>query len=439
MEEKFTYYLYLDSQWKKKELIDNNLELKFVVEGENKGFGRKILDGSFMLSKDDFDELINAFGSSVEFRIYENGDILTGTLVYEGYINQFNDYDYNSKLLKIKDFTTKDLYSDFFDIMNRENERFVNQGTAQDIYSASAELITSQSYDFDDILNSFFIGEVFDFIAASAWYDTANIDFTKLRMANFAQLTNFNGNVSLKKITLKRILEIIRIMFRGYWYLDSDDIKFKRPQDLVTNPLDLSSLLIHKKQKFFNYGSRFAIETLKFNKNNPASVSGYEPELCNIDYAWTADQSKIHDLEDISTYFNPVEFSYDTNGWYMAMVESDDYLEMFDLIGTSTSKENGRLMPANLIGYFYREMIYTNRANYTYFGIQETTTPTYFNDFIDLPEVQTILDNVVFYDGLVYEKDESNNEMIGRTIEQSTNLRTNITTFKCVEFTNAIN
>jgi hypothetical protein len=131
------------------------------------------------------------------------------------------------------------------------------------------------------------------------------------------------------------------------------------------------------------------------------------------------------------TYYNPVELdSWNTDGWFMAFVDpADDYLEVYETV------ENGRLQLSKIINNYYRNYNFTNSVRYKYNNVQETIQPTLFREIIQLEEFETVLDSAnVFYDGIIYEN--STRVKTGRTMEQRTNLNTNITTFICHEFSN---
>jgi hypothetical protein len=50
------------------------------------------------------------------------------------------------------------------------------------------------------------------------------------------------------------------------------------------------------------------------------------------------------------------------DGWFIGHVTNvDDFFTFRDIIGTSTPIENGYLVPANIIGYNYRDYIWKRK------------------------------------------------------------------------------
>jgi hypothetical protein len=250
-------------------------------------------------------------------------------------------------------------------------------------------------------------------------------------------LANYSGSGGPVRITLERIFEILAILFKVYWYFDGSDLKFKTYSELVSNPLDLSSILTHKKLKRFEVEKKYKLERIRFNKNHNFSgagfPSGYDEEVNCIEYNHSAKNNIDHNLSDIMTLYNPVEKNWDTDGWFLAFVDpADDYLEIYE------SDENGRLKLENIINDYYRDYVFTNNKNFKYNNTAETVAPTYFREFIQLEPFEIVLDSVAtFIDGIIYE--DATIKITGRTMEQRTSLLTNITRFTCYEYKNEIN
>jgi hypothetical protein len=432
MTEKYTYYLYISSVWTKKTIYNNQLDLIYKIDEKYNGVALKELEGSFILINDDFDEIIGLIPNPIQMRIYENGDILTGTLIWEGYINQYNDYDYAKKSVLIKDFTTNDTVHSFILNMDKRIEKYVNQGTAYDINSDAHGLITENSYKLENVLNEFTLTTPFD--ETDAWYDSEPFDFSYLRFAMLDDLNNYNGTGGPKRITLERIFQILESIFKIYWYFDGSDLKFKTASELVNNTIDLSDSLTHRKIKRYEFSKKYKLERLRFHKNHNYSgagfPSGYDEEVNCIEYTHSADKNMDHDLTDIMTLYNPTEFEWDVNGWFLAFVDpADDYLEIYN------TAENGKLKLSNIINDYYRNYLFTNNTNYKYNNTAETVAPTNFREFIQLEEIETILDSILtFNEGIIYQSDSI--QITGRTVEQRTNLFTNITRFMCYEYKN---
>jgi hypothetical protein len=268
------------------------------------------------------------------------------------------------------------------------------------------------------------------------------IELDQIRLANLknmAWLETVDSTHERKKISLKKILEIVEFLFRGYAYMDNDYLKFKAPIDLVTNILDASLLTSHLYQRYYQYDKRYSFEQLKYNETNMPYEEGlngeYDEADCIIDYTTTTQESIIYDLKQVASRYVPEITDINLDGWFIAHVDNgDDYATFKNLIGTATPYENGYLLPANIIGYNYRDYIWTNKTNYTYFGIQETVEPTHFKPFIRMPDFTTILDSVLtFYDGIRFYGGGDKYD-IGRVYKQKTNLNTNQTTFESYLF-----
>ena len=435
MTEKYTYYLNIDSVWVQKTVYNNQLEFVYKVDEKYNGFALKELEGSFVLLDSDFDEIVDLMPDPLEMKIFENGDFSTGVLIWEGYIDQYNDYDFAQKSVMLKDFITNDTEHSFILEIEKKREVFVNQGTAYDLKSDVHETITDSSYKIESIINGLTNTNPFD--ESDAWYDSEPFDFSFLRFAMLNDLANYSGSGGPVRITLERVFEILAILFKVYWYFDGSDLKFKTYSELVSNPLDLSSILTHKKLKRFEVEKKYKLERIRFNKNHNFSgagfPSGYDEEVNCIEYNHSAKNNIDHNLSDIMTLYNPVEFNWDTDGWFLAFVDpADDYLEIYG------SVENGRLKLSNIINDYYRDYVFTNNKNFKYNNTAETVAPTYFREFIQLEPFEVVLDSVAtFIDGIIYE--DATIKITGRTMEQRTSLLTNITRFTCYEYKNEIN
>jgi hypothetical protein len=441
MTEKFTYYMYLDATWTEVAIFNNELSLVYKVDENNEDTTLKELEGGFSVKDSVFDALIDVLPEPVLFRIYENGDILTGDLVIFCGITEFNDIDYNQKTMGVKSF---DYFSNSHLLVNLiENgaDGYIDIGTAYDIDYDLDGTITSKAYKFENIIDPF-LG-ILNFNIHNAWYDTEMIGLDQIRFANLkdiAWVQSVDATRDRKKINLKKILEIIQVMFRGHAYMDDDYLRFKAPVDLVTNIYDASLETTHLYQRYYQYDKRFAIEQIKYNPTNQIYTLGnngpYEESDCIIDYERTIKESNIYNLQEICTlYQSSVADDINLDGWFMAHVSNaNDKVTTRDIIGTASSYENGYLVPANIIGYFYRDYIWTDKTNYTYYGIQETVEPTHFKPFIRMPDFTTVLNSVLtFYDGIKFYGGTTKND-IARVYKQKINLNTNQTTFESYLF-----
>lgn len=443
MIEKYTYYLYLNSVWTLIEPLNNDLKLAYKINEQFEGMALKELEGSFVLSEPYFTQINSIYSSNtaLEIKIYELDLSLVETEIYYGRINNFNDYNYNEKTVILKDFETIDQSHELIELIGKESEKYINQGTSYQINSVDDGLITNASYKFANIINSLLPGSLV-FSATSAWYNTALFDFGKLRLADINDLTNFSGDGSPKRITLKRLIEIIQTLKFCYVYVDGNNLKFKTVDEFVVNILDISTELEYIKIKRFDSSKKYLTEIINYSVNNGSSGSyptGFDEDTALIEYSYNTVNNKKYDLKDVQTFFNPTEFNYNTDCWYFAFVENTDFLELYELTDSGNDYENGRLMAENIIYHNYRDYLYTNNINYTYNTIQETVKPTHYRPFIELPDVQQVLPSIAtFIDGIKYEVDGTD-EMIGRVWEMSTDLDSGITTFKSFEFMNSIN
>ena len=446
MTEKFTYYWYIDSVWVQIYPMNNGMKLSKRIHEDWEGIYTNDLEGSFNLIDADFDIIVDLIPTNILFQVYENGTNITGTLIWSGSITQFNDFDYATKTVVCKSFFPLDDYASILSVIDSELETIINLDTEYDINYEFDGTITTKAQKIENIITPL-LGLTFDFDVSDCWYDSEPIDLGKIRIADMKDITWLDApspnTAERKKITLKRILEWVQIMFRGYWYLDGTDLKFKTPADFVTNILNYEAKLIHKKNRKYDLNKEFKTETIKWNANNQPYVIGsndaWDESIALISYT-NGTKKLTYSLEDLCTRFTPSVGEYNFNGWFMAYVDNaTDDVEKQIVTNTLINLENGHLCSQNIIYYFYRDYIHTNQINYTYDRITETVKPTHFKPFIELDEFQTILPSIAsVYDGIRFELDGTD-EIIGRTIEQSTDLNTNITTFKCFEFMNSIN
>lgn len=439
MTDKYTYYMYLNTTWTKVDIYNNELSLVYKVDENNEGVILKELEGSFTVKDSVFDALIDVLPEPVLFRIYENGDITTGDLVIQCGITEYNDIDYNQKSLGVKSFSYFSQSHILVYLISSGVEAFINIGTEFDIIHSSYGVITEKSFKFENIIVPF-LG-IIQFDIDDCWYDTEMIELDQLRLANMKDVAwiGIDTMQERKKITLQKILEIVEVLFRGYAYMDVDYLKFKAPADLVTNIYDASLETTHLYQRFYQYDKRYAFEQIRYSDSNQVenlfNNGAYQESDCIIDYDTNVKESIIYNLKEVCSLYLPGMTDIALSGWFMAHVDNaDDYFTFKNIIGGVTPYENGELVPANIIGYNYRDYIWTNKTNYTYFGIQETVEPTHFKPFIKMPDFTTVLESVLtFYDGIRFYGGLDKYD-IGRVYKQKTNLSTNQTTFESYLF-----
>lgn len=459
MNYKFSYYINFGSGFERVLILEKKLNLCRRRDKDDLAIIAKVLDGSFILEEPYFTKIdhLCKYGQTndVPIRIYENGDSDTGLLVYEGYMTKFNDFDYNSKKVTIKEFNTDVNFLEFKSLYDRSTYIFNNYYSvvwenAKPIYcnlSYSGKKITDNSINICTAINHMlqdyygnaltpFFCDVSDF-----WFNPANalFDAKKYRIANLRDINRFgSGNAS--KISLKRFIEILRIMHKIFWYVDLGKIKFKTIYDLDTTHLDLSAELIHKKKKFLNYGLNVKSEGIIFNDNNTLTPDDrYVFSKTKVIYDGSSSKNIEHNLSEICTRYTeeaPVD-QYNINGFFLAYVDpTTNKMISINQEGISSGYDNCKLSPLSLISENYTDYLYIDNENYKFCNIQAIDKPYHLAPFIEKPEHQLILPSIYnFIDSYVAEI-ESDNQKIVLVYEQNTDLDTGITTLKGFEFSN---
>jgi hypothetical protein len=460
MTEKFTYYINFaqsfDSTYEKVVLHDLELKLTYKIEDWHEGFPIKQLEGNFILKGIYFDYIIRIvdYGiiPNIPLKIYENGTDQTGTLIYFGYFNQFNDFDYNTKTVKIKKFYEYSMLNDLLAVYEKEQTidldgfglLFIHYLPIYLGVSYGGKKITDSSLKIRDVIqnicwkyfdNDLLLSPAID--ENDFWFNANNAKFDakKLRLTNLKNILNF-GTGTPKKISLKRLFEIIEIMFKSYWYIDNGLIKFKTPSDFCSNPLDLSTYLFNRKQKVYNYGFNYKYEAITFNENNTLPENdNFKFAKCRVDYNNLNSTSKEYQLNEICTRYTEGNESYNTDGFFMAYVDpNDNHIEYENDFFTQTPSDNAKLYPSNLMNDNFKDYVYSKLANFKVNGAWTTTSPVHLRPFIEMPEIEIILDSIAtFTDSIIYEIN-ADSRMIARVWEQITDLNTNKTIFKSFEF-----
>jgi hypothetical protein len=437
MTNKYTYYLNINNAGYYQIWPGNNqLIHTYKIEEQSEGHATEELTGSFSLTGSNYTALKTAFENnySVYLQIYENGTISTGDLVCTVLVQKFNEFDENTQTVYLKNFLMFDLYYLFNSVMDAEYEYYLS-GTTYQLNYGDYGKITDYSYQLTDIIDTF-SGIYVTFDENDCWYNTEGFELDKIRLANLKDLAwleiSENNTAQRKKLTIKRILEILEYIFRAYWYISNDNkLKFKRPEDLVNVILDIPDELVNLQRKNYDESKRFKTEMFKFNKNNNPydyAITEYDENTNRIEYSVNSKNNKTYELQDICTYFNTF-MEYNLDGFLMAHVDGNTVVETMGVA-------NGALTPAYLFATFYQDYIYTDNTDYTYSGNTPLNKPTRFRPFIELPEVTKSLDSIAtFYEGIRF-KNSGGNEIIGRVLEMSTNLFINQTKFRSFEFTN---
>lgn len=443
MSDRFTYYLNINfAGWEQIFPLDSTLDYVHKIDEKWIAIHRPGLEGEFKLTGDWYDDLKTAFENNhvVWLKVFRDGDSSTGTDLGTFQITEFSNWNVEAKEITLKDFVTiLDLYYLFLGVLELNSENFL-VGTDYPLYtnlSYSSKKISDYSHKLDDIINTYFV--LFDFDPEDAWYDSEAIDLGKIRLADLTKINGFGSGQS-KKITYTRLFEIIQLLFNCYVYLEETEdlpkIKFKTPNDLVVTILDLSADLKFKRIEVFNNGMRYGYQGFKMNKNNTADPSnnyGWDENSNKLTYQNQGSKEVFADIPEICTRYTE-SLEYNVDGFFMAYVDNaTNKMEYESDYSDTTNRDNARLCQANLLHLYYQNFIYTKRNNYALCGNAQAI-PSVFREFIELPEVTAIIEDIeVFREGLRY-KGNATNQLLGRVYEQRTNLKTNITAFKCYEF-----
>lgn len=441
----YTYYLdfYDGEGLVETEIYQNELSVFHKRDEKYVGIVNTTVDGSFQLNGANFQKVIDVLDN---YGIIEFAIELNSSFIYYGAINDFCDKNYNEQTITLKNFTSYPPNS----FRYYKNKTFLIESGSTTLFQTAGIRITNRAHKLITLLESIFtdlsIYENFD--SADFWYDSGiSIDFDDLRIANMRDMYNVGSTGVIggarKSLTLEQLIDIICQMFNITITLENDDFKFKKYSDLLTNKLDLSSELVLAKIKNYDLSKLYNNEILEFNDNNLiAGLSDYKNTelLYNLASSERYSETLTHDLKSVTTLWT---FSDDISqdGIFLGLVNPAT-----EILDASTNGyvsgiplANVALSPANLLNSFYRDFIFTDKKYFSICGNNSANAPTYFNRFIEIPEITTkIADPSIFYDCIILEKDGIK-ERVGLTIEQKTKLSTNQTTIKVNEFVNQIN
>jgi hypothetical protein len=129
MAQKFWYYIDWGSGYSEVDIYNNELKLSWVRGELNDFITRKKLSGSFVLKdykgKNDFSDAETFFLTNVNeeapIRIYENGDIISGILKYEGWGTVEGEWDFKEKKVTFSEFRTNDEYTELLTAINNKS------------------------------------------------------------------------------------------------------------------------------------------------------------------------------------------------------------------------------------------------------------------------------------------------------------------------------
>jgi hypothetical protein len=460
MTEKYYYYIDFGTGFELVNLYDNKIVHKFAIKDDNNGLTIRDLEGSFVLKGNDYDRIITINNSSINkyipIKIYRDGDTATGYLIYNGYFNNYNNFDYNEKTVTIKQFFEGSLIDNFLAIIDKEwfidpmwysGQTYPPLPIFTNISEGGGFTVTSRSYKLADVINLLimnnFDGQASAYSCTSTnfWFNANNakFDVKKYRIANLNSIPGF-GTGSAKKLSLKRLFEILAEMHKIYWYIDNGAIKFKTVNDLCTTNRDVTELVKFQKKKIYNYGLNYKKETISFNENNTL-LAGDDYQFSNcIEYQNLAKSSKEHNITEVCTRFTSGSDNYNIDGFFFAYVSETTH-KMIVGVGAKSglNLDNAKFSLANIIDENYRDYMFCNDINFKHNGTQSAYIPNKIRDFIELPPLSLVLDVPEnFIDSVIYEISPGNT-VIARVMEQSTDLNTNITTLKLSLFSESKN
>ena len=115
MAARFSYYIDYGAGFVEINPFNNKLKLEWNRGEFNDFIARKKLAGNFSLLETEADSAVAYFITAGNYEapisIYENGTIITGTLVYEGWAKIKGFYDFTAKIVTFDAFRTNDIYS----------------------------------------------------------------------------------------------------------------------------------------------------------------------------------------------------------------------------------------------------------------------------------------------------------------------------------------
>lgn len=458
--EKYQYYIDFGTGFQKVELYDNKLKYRHAIEEDHEGYAIKELEGSFILDGNEFTQIKNILNSTVNkyipLRIYRDGTNLTGVLIYNGYFNNYNNFNYNEKHVTIKQFFEGSLIDRFLAILDKEwTIDLIGLSTFEipvlPIFtniSYGGKIITSISYNLVDVIN-ILIYKNFDGNHQSGygtdvsnfWYNPANatFDVKKYRIANLRDVLGF-GTGSSKKLSLKRLFEILAIKHKIYYCIDNGIIRFKTVKDFGVNPVDFTHESAYLKQKVYNWGLNYKKESISFNENNTLLEGDDYKYSNNIEYLNMAKTAKEYPLSEVCTRYTEGSDNYNIDGFFFAYVNEVSHKMMVEPGARSgVNIDNGKFSPANIINDNYRDYMYCNDINFSHNGVQSSYNPRRIRNFIELPQINcSLAEPETFIESIIFDI-EVGNQTIARVWEQVTDLDTDITTLKIYEFINTKN
>lgn len=460
MIDKYTYYADFGSGFTRIEPLNLSLKLSYKVNKDWPAVYDIDLDGSFELFGSHYTTMKAIYQTSgnvdIPFRVYENGDSVSGNLIVTGYITDFNFFDNNEKKVrinKVRYYSSSNYHNNnvITNINNYCNSYglifFGAYGTGdgpQDIYSvivANGEFITRTAWTFKDVLIKCLLNNQVLYLGMplfdinDAWYDEELIDLTNIRFApsgtlykDSSNVYEPNGDTNLNnKISLHDFLNFMKYALNAHWYCDDNYVKFKQVKDLVVNTLDVRAYTTYLDQLNYDPELSYLNSKLRMHSNNDFDMDADFIEN-KIDYDRNTKNSDLIELP-FQTLYSRVD-DIDKGTWFVGFVDTaDDYIRYEYGYVSSANKDNARFSPANLLNNYHREYIWTDKANFSVCGNASAVAPEYFKPFMELPELTLTLDNHIFYDSLLW-KTENGKNYIARVYEQTLDFVTNQTTFK---------
>jgi len=457
--EKYIFYIDFGLGFVKTDIYDNKLVYSWIRDEKDIALVELKISGSMKLKGTEFTTIDNiaknGITKDVPIKIYRDGDSGTGTLIFNGFFNKFNDFDYNEKTVTIKEFQQTSKLNEIKAYYDKElavqasYRNFFNNIT-KPIYcniSYSGVKITDYSYTLVGIINNM-LAEYADSIFGDVlcneddfWYNPINAKFNVkyYRIANLRDV--FTGEGEASKLSLQRLLEILAIMHKVYWYISETGqrLKFKTIRDLDPTKLDLSNELMYKNRRVLNYGMNIKSEGISFNDNNIVTEDdNYTFSKNKIVYAGIANKSNDYRLSEVCTRYTEEGEDYNIDGFFFAYVDPvTNKMICQNPSGLTTNYDNAKFSLRNLIYENYRDYMYTENKAYQFCNINEYMDHAHIAPFIEVPEVELIISNPeVFIDSYISQITTDNRKII-LVYEQNTDLLTNITVLKGFEFANS--
>lgn len=420
--------------------IGNN-ELSIVHRRNEDWFGfvESFLEGSFVLTGIYFDLAMETFShetGAIHLYIFKNESI-----VFSSTINEYADINYNQKSITLK--LSFKVYQIYF-TQTCKTKYYFDFGGA-DMFDNSGTKITDNAFPLLDLIEDIItkVGSGLAYDKANIWYNSLNPDnknFSSLRIAHMSDMIKDSGGGLVgggrEQITLQDIFKFLEQFYNILTTNYDGYLKFMNPSDFMTNTIDLSIYAANLKRISIDEKKVYHGERFNMNDNN-AIGQDVDWVGCEIKYPFGKDYNEI----DLSKWTTKYQLSENLNGsgWFMAIVDGSERLLNVTGYVSGLGKDNGSMSPANKLNENYRDYINTKRPGFTICGNAEHTAPTYWKEYIELPQIKTVLaDPSVWYDSAIVEKSGSNNRY-ALIYEQKTNLNTNQTVFSMYEFKDEIN